>query len=383
MKKKTIGIAAAVVVAGLAAIWFLSRDGEPEQAGGRRGGGPQQATLVNVVRPLRQDVPVVQQSNGTVTPVSMVDLRPQTTSTVRKVHIREGQFVRAGQLMFSLDDREDAATAQKADAQVARDRAALDDMERQYRRGQELLEQKFISQSQVDSLKSQVEAARALVAANAAAARASRVAASYNAIHAPMSGRVGAVTVYPGSLVQPATSLTTITQLDPIHVAFTLPETALPDLLAAQRAGSVEVEAAPPTGKAVTGKLSFIDNTVDPVAGTIKVKASFANPDSALWPGQFVSAKVAVRTLRGATVIPQDAIITSATGMFVYVAEADGTARQVPIRRLHAFGTQAAVSGLSGSEQVITEGKQNLRPGAKVRIAGRERGAGKGQKGEA
>ena len=384
MNKKTIGIIIAVVAAAvLGAALYPGRGEAPAQGKGRRGpGGPQQPTVVNVVKPARQDVPVVQQSNGTVTPVSMVDLRPQTTSTVRKVHIREGQSVRAGQLMFSLDDREDAAGAERAEAQVARDRAALADLERQYRRSQELFEQKYIAQSQVDSLKSQVDAARALAAANAAAARASRVAAGYNAIRAPMSGRVGAIDVYAGSLVQPATSLTTITQLDPINVAFTLPEAALPDLLAAQRAGTVAVEASPPSGTTARGKLSFIDNTVDPVAGTIKVKALFANPGSALWPGQFVSTKVAVRTLRGATVIPQDAIINSATGTFVYVVAADGTAQQVPVQRLHAFGTMAAVSGLSGSEQVITDGKQNLRPGAKVRIAGQQGGAaGKGSKG--
>ena len=185
-----------------------------------------------------------------------------------------------------------------------------------------------------------------------------------------MSGRVGAINVYPGSLVQPASSLTTITQLDPITVAFTLPESALAALLQAQKAGKVEVEArAGNEGKAVKGYLSFVDNTVDPTSGTIRVKAEFGNGDSSLWPGQYVNTRVTVRTLKDATVIPQNAIITNVKGTFVYVAEADKTARMVPVSTVYAFGANAAVTGLAGSEQVITEGKQNLRPGGKIRMA--------------
>ena len=219
-------------------------------------------------------MPVALQSNGTVTPLSTVDLHPQTTSTIRTVHIKEGQFVKKGELMFSLDDRSDAANVDKAHAQIARDQAALADVERQYKRSQDLVAQKFLAQSAVDTLKSQVDAAAALLKADQAALRSSGVSASYNAIRAPMSGRVGAINVYPGSLVQLSTSLTTITQLDPITVSFTLPETALGDLLAAQKRGKVAVQASPTSntaasgeGKPVTGAISFIDNTVDPPVG--------------------------------------------------------------------------------------------------------------------
>jgi RND family efflux transporter MFP subunit len=196
-----------------------------------------------------------------------------------------------------------------------------------------------------------------------------------------MSGRVGGIAVYPGSLVQPATSLTTITQLDPITIAFTLPEASLPALLAAQKRGRIEVEATPGAGMApVTGLLSFIDNTVDPAAGTIKVKAEFANRDTTLWPGQYVGTKVTVQTIKDAVVVPQNAIITNAQGTFVYVLEGDHSARQVPVQRLYGAGTDAAVSGLTGTEQIITEGKQNVRPGGKVRLAS-ELGKGEGKGG--
>ncbi|MBA5637357.1 efflux RND transporter periplasmic adaptor subunit [Duganella sp. LX20W] len=365
MKKSSLAfLAGAVIVAGYG-VWHVTRQaGAPAAAKS----GAQGPTTVSVITPRRQDVPVIYQANGTVTPISTVDLHPQTTSTIAKVHIKEGQFVRAGELMFTLDDRSARANVDKAQAQVARDQAALADLQRQYQRSQELLSKNFIAQGAVDTLKSQVDSARALMQADTAAARSAGVDASYTAIRAPMAGRVGAINVYPGSLVQLSTSLTTITQLDPITVAFTLPESALADVLAAQRAGSVPVQvAAGADGPALAGVLSFVDNTVDPVAGVIRVKAQFANADTRLWPGQYVNARLTVRTLKDALVVPQNAIISNTRGTFVYTVAPDQTASTNPVQRLYAFGTDAAVSGLTGEAQVIVEGKQNLRPGGKVK----------------
>jgi RND family efflux transporter MFP subunit len=372
MKSKHIGIIAGIVAAVGAGTWYSkgAPDSHVDGAAAQGGKGAQPPAVVDVVVPHRQDVAVVQQANGTVTPIRTVDLHPQTTATIRQVHIKEGQFVKAGELMFSLDDRADRANLDKAQAQVERDRASLADLERQFKRSQDLFAQHFIAQSAVDTLRAQVDQARATLQADAASARASGVTTSYSAIRAPMAGRVGGINVYPGSLVQPATSLTTVTQLDPITVAFTLPESSLPALLAAQKHGKVDVEAMPGAGLApVKGMLSFVDNTVDPAAGTIKVKAEFDNRETTLWPGQYVNTKVIVQTLKDAVVIPQNAIITNAQGTFVYVLEKDHSARLVPVQRVYGAGLDAAVSGLAGSEQIITEGKQNVRPGAKVRLA--------------
>jgi RND family efflux transporter MFP subunit len=385
MNKKSVGLMVGLVVVAAAGAWYVNQgsgahaEGAQGAAAGKGGKGAHQGpTVVNVVAPQRQDVPIVVASNGTVTPLRTVDLHPQTTSTIRQVHIKEGQFVKEGQLMFTLDDREDRANLEKAQAQVAKDQASLADLERQYKRSQDLVAQKFIAQSAVDTLKSQVDAARALLKSDQAAAQASHVTTSYTAIRAPMSGRVGAINVYPGSLVQLSSSLTTITQLDPITVAFTLPESSLSALLAAQQQGRIEVEArAGSDGKPVTGNLSFIDNMVDATAGTIKVKAQFDNHDASLWPGQYVNTRVTVKTIKDAVVIPQDAIIINANGTYVYVVEQDKTARLAPVQRLYGFGQSAAVSGLAGSEQVVVEGKQNLRPGGKVRLAGAGEGEGK------
>jgi RND family efflux transporter MFP subunit len=373
MKSKNIAIIGGIVVAVGVVTWTMNHGSDSHADGAAAGGkgkGAQPPAIVNVVAPQRQDVAVVQQANGTVTPIRTVDLHPQTTATIRQVHIKEGQFVKQGELMFSLDDREDRANLDKAQAQVARDRASLADLERQFKRSQDLFAQHFIAQSAVDTLRAQVDQARATLQADAAAARASSVTTSYTAIRAPMAGRVGGINVYPGSLVQPATSLTTVTQLDPITVAFTLPEASLPALLAAQRRGKVDVEALPGAGLApVKGQLSFVDNTVDPTAGTIKVKAEFDNRETTLWPGQYVNTRVVVQTLKDAVVIPENAIITNAQGTFVYALEKDHSARLVPVQRVYGAGLIAAVSGLAGSEQIITEGKQNVRPGAKVRLA--------------
>jgi RND family efflux transporter MFP subunit len=371
MKKSTVGtLVATIAIVGVSG-WYMTHGAPAGKHGGAmQGNAAQGPTTVSVVAPQRRDVPVVLQANGTVTPISTVDLHPQTTSTIVRVHIKEGQFVKAGELMFSLDDRSARANVEKAAAQVARDRAALADVERQYQRAEDLLAQKYVAQGAVDTLKSQVEAARAMLAADLAAASAVGVDASYNTIRAPMAGRVGAINVYAGSLVQMSTSLTTVTQLDPINVAFTLPESALGGLLDAQRRGAVAVRVTQTTSdQELTGALTFIDNTVDPVAGVIRVKAEFDNRATSLWPGQYVNTQLVSHVLKNATVIPQNAIISNTHGTFVYAVDGEQAAQIVPVKRLHAFGEFAAVSGLAGTEKVIVDGKQNLRPGGKVRIA--------------
>ena len=377
MKKTSLAIlvGAALCIGG--GIWYFNHQSTAGEGGKGGKGGAQAPTTVSVIKPLRQDVPMVLQANGSVTPISSVDLHPQTTSTITKVHIREGQFVKQGELMFTLDARTESANVEKAQAQVLRDRASVLDYERQLKRNQELLSKNFIAQGAVDTLQSQLDAARALLAADQAALRAAQVDSSYTVLRAPQGGRVGAINVYAGSLVQPTTSLTSITQLDPIDVAFTLPESSLSGLLAAQRAGDVPVTAllADAGGKQLDGKLSFIDNAVDSATGVIKVKARFNNGGTDLWPGQYVNTQLTVRTLKDALVIPQNAIITNTTGIFVYSMEADNTAKMRKIARVYAFGPNAVVTGLNGDEQVIVDGKQNLRPGSKVRLADKHKAA--------
>jgi multidrug efflux system membrane fusion protein len=311
-------------------------------------------------------VPVDVTVNGNVVSLNSVDVRPQVSNVVQKVHVREGDTVRAGQPLFSLDSRADVANLEKAKAQQMKDQATLADLERQYKRSQELLAQNFIAKSATENALSQVEAQRAAVAADKAAVQAVQVQLSYDEIRAPIAGRTGAIPIFAGTLVQTASTLVTITQLDPIAVTFPVPEGRLQDLLDAAKAKSA-VTATIPGRQPLKGFLSFVDNTVDPNVGTVRAKAQFENKDNLLWPGQYVNTSVTVRTLRDATVIPAAAIITSPTGRIVYVVK-DEAVQPRKVDLDYTLGEQAVVRGVQPGERVVVEGKQNLRAGSRVRV---------------
>ncbi len=329
----------------------------------------------------KRDVDVMLDATGTVTALNSVDVRPQIASTITKVHIKEGQFVRAGEPLFTLDARSDEVNVTKAQAQLAKDLASLADANRQLARSKDLFAQNFISQGAVDTNQTLVESQRAVVAADRAAIAAAQVGLSYTRIVAPTSGRAGAINVYPGSSVQPSGNpLVTITQLDPIAVAFSLPQRNLGDALATLRSGGGTVTAVlPDSGTAVKGKLRFVDNVVDAASGTVRVKAEFANKDERLWPGAFVTIRFAVQNLKGASVIPQAAIIQSPRGKIVYVVDTGGKAMPRPVEVVYASGEDAAVTGVRPGERIVVEGRQNLRPGAAV--VERQGEPGKGRRG--
>ncbi len=367
MKKRIIPVVVTLIA--LAAGWYFVKPsngnvGKPAQA--------PTATVTTVIAK-RMDVPVRLEANGYVSSLNSVDVRPQVSNVIAGVHIKEGQFVKAGDLLFSLDDRADRVNLQKAQAQLAKDQAGLADAERQLARSRELLSKGFISQSAVDTVQAQVDAARATLQADQAAIGAARVALGYDSIRASSSGRAGAIAVYAGSLVQPSSPpLVTISQLDPIAVTFTLPESELGALLDAKKSGDIKVRARVPNAPApVDGKVSFVDNTVDAQNGTIKVKAIFPNPDQLLWPGQYVTIETTVRELKDAIVIPQAAVITGIDTRSVYAVGADKTAQPRPVELLYSFGAQAAVTGVREGERIVVDGKQNLRPGSKVNEAGK------------
>ena len=384
MKKKLVFALAGVSIVAAAGWWWSGSGdrlaaGNAKPAAGAKGAAPANGAppaLVTLATAVRQDVPVTVQVNGSVVSLNSVDLRPQVTNTVAAVHVKEGQFVKEGQLLFTLDDRNDQANLARARAQQKRDEATLADLERQYKRSQELLAQNFISKSASDATLSQLEAQRAAVAADRAAVQSAQVALGYATLRAPIAGRIGAVNIYPGTLVQPTLSLVTITQLDPIAVSFPVPEANLQDLLAAARSRA-KVEALV-TGRRepLSGVLNFVDNTVDPQIGTVRAKAVFDNGDQSLWPGQFVGTRITVRTLAGATVVPAAALMMLPDGASLYVVDQAGTAARRKVQVLYTFGTKVAVSGVEPGEQVVIEGSQNVRPGGKVRVDAKAAPAG-------
>jgi RND family efflux transporter MFP subunit len=321
-----------------------------------------------------RDVPEVFSASGFVTPLNVVEIRPQITSTVRRVDIREGQTVQAGQRMFTLDDRSDVANVDKAAAQVAKDEALLDDARRTLARNTDLKGRGFVSQSVVDSAQSGVDALAATLAADRAALKAARVPVDYAAVTAPMSGRVGEIKVRIGSLVQPGTAqpMATVTVIDPIEVAFNVPERLVQKLLAAQRAGALPVRVHV-DNRVLDGHLSFVDSAVDSTSGGLKAKAVFDNREGLLWSGTLVTVDLALRTLRNAVTVPPRAVQVGPKGLFVYRIEADGRVSSQPISVDYLTQDLAVVQGLPGGSRVVTEGGQNLRPGLAVAVIPEQR----------
>ena len=390
-RKVIVGLAAALLVGAGGYAWLRPKaSGEALLAGAAAlassasaSAGPPISVTTVVVQ--KKDVDVMLEATGTVTALNSVDIRPQVASTITKVQIREGQFVSAGQPLFALDARNDEVNVTKARAQLAKDQAALADAERQLARSKDLFAQSFISQGAVDTNQTLVESARAVVAADRAAIESAQVGLSYSRIVAPAAGRAGAINVFPGSSVQPAgNALVTITQLDPIAVAFSLPQRNLGDALATLRAGGGKVTAVlPESAGTVTGKLKFVDNAVDAASGTVRVKAEFANKDERLWPGAFVTIRLAVQTLTGASVIPQAAVIQSPRGKIVYVVDPSSKAAARPVEIAYASGEEVAVTGVKPGERIVLDGRQNLRPGATVIDRPAGDGTGRGRRGGA
>ena len=352
------------------------------QRGAGAGGAPVSVTTV----PVRQRaVDVVLEAAGTVSALNSVDIRPQVATTITRVHIKEGQFVKAGQALFTLDSRSDEVAVTKAKAQLAKDQAALADAQRQLARSRDLFAQNFVSKVAVDTNETLVESQQAVVAADRAAIDAARVGLSYGRINATAAGRAGAINVFAGSLVQPSgAALVTITQLDPIAVSFSLPQRNLPEALAILREGGGKVTAVLPEGAGtVVGKLVFVDSAVDAGSGAVRVKAQFANRDEKLWPGAFVTVRLAVKQLAGASVIPLAAVIQSPRGRVVYVVDASMKASARAVEVVYAEGEDAAVTGLRPGERIVVDGRQNLRDGAKVVERTAEAGGNRGRRGGA
>ena len=325
------------------------------------------AVPVSTVEAVRRDMERSLDASGTVTPLSAVEVRPQIAGLIARVHVKEGQPVREGELLFTLDTRSQEADAARLRAQVSRTEAQLAEARRQLARARELLAQGFVSQGAVDSSQTAVDTQMAGLQADRASLAAAQVTLSHGQVRAPGAGRVGAIPVSAGSAVQAnLTTLTTLTRMDPVDVAFSLPQSALPELLAMLESGRTGIEARlPGFEQPMSGKLHFVDSAIDVATGTVKAKARFDNRDKPLWPGSFVRIRLPLQQLKGAVVVPLQAVIQAARGPVVYVAQ-DGKAVQKPVKLLASQGDEAAISGIEPGDKVIVEGRQNLRPDAPI-----------------
>jgi RND family efflux transporter MFP subunit len=371
-RQRAIALVMVAVLFGASGLWWLSR--------ARTGGGAEskEAAPVPVVtaRVERRDVPVRLRANGSVVALQSVELRAQITGTMRNVHIQEGE------LLVSLDSRAQDANVQKAAAQVEKDRSDLAAATRNLERQSELFDQKFISRATLDIAQSKVDTLTGQLAVDQAALEAVRVLRAYTEIRATFAGRTGTIGVRPGSVVQPNSApLVTVIQIDPIAIAFTLPEKELAGLQRALATGPVSVDVKlEGVADPIPGRISFVDNTVDTATGTIRVKAEFANPSARLWPGMFVNVALAPRMIEGASLVPAQAVQTGPDNQFVYVVGDDRKVVARPVTLAYVEEGFAVVNGVAPGARIVVEGAQNLRPGSMVSEAKHE--TPEGEKGE-
>lgn len=359
----------ALAAGGYWAIDFVRR---PVTADGARGGGGERAIPVTVAAAARADVPVVLDALGTVTSLRTVTVRSRVDGQLLRVNFREGQTVKAGEVLAEIDPRPFQVQLEQAQGQLARDRALLENARLDLERYRTLVAQDAASAQQLDTQQALVRQYEGAVRTDQGQVDNARLQLAYARITAPFSGRLGLRLVDPGNLVRAgdANGLVTITQVQPIGVTFALPEKDLAPVLARYREGKpMTVQALDRDQRQVlaSGRLTTLDNQIDLATGTLKMKAEFANADGALFPNQFVNARLRIDLLAGATVVPTAAVQRGAPGTYVYLLQPEGT---VALRRIETGpvdGERIVVArGLAPGDRVVIDGVDNLRDGARV-----------------
>ena len=404
--------------------------GDPSAPADAKAAPAPEAVPVSVATVATKSVPVQVLANGTVQAMATVTINSQVDGQISAIDFREGQDVKQGDLLFTLDQRPFEATLRQAQANLARDtaqhqqaeaalaqaRAAeqqtqanltrdmaqLDNANAEVRRYKSLIDDGAISQEQYDQVRTAalameatveadraaitnakavigaaqatVENAKAAIQADQAVVENVRIQLGYTTIRAPMAGRTGGLLVHIGSTVKArdaASPLVVINQIRPTYVAFSVPEQYLAEIRKYREAGSLQTQALIPgqETRPVRGQLAFINNTVDPATGTIQLKAIFPNTDNRLWPGQFVNVTLTLTTVPNAVVVPTQAIQTGQQGPYVFVVQADHTVLSRSVVTGRALDNETIVeNGVATGDQVVTEGQIRLVPGARVDI---------------
>jgi multidrug efflux system membrane fusion protein len=348
------------------------RSGQSQIGGDREGSGDHIVSVVTTPA-ARGDFPVRRHSIGWVEPISTVAVKSRVQSQLLGQHFAIGQMVKQGDLLFTLDDKEFQAAVDKDQATLEKDQAVAALDEANLKRNQQLVARNAGTQQAVDQSVSDEKSAVANVAADQATLETDKLHLSYTKIYAPISGRVGAVTVTPGNLVNAndaGPGFVTITQVQPIRVSFTLPESDLAEIKAAAAGPVPPVVRVTPNGsdKSIAGKLDFIDSSVDTASGTVTLKAEFANQDLSLWPGQYVDVDVDVGMHPNATIVPTVAVQIGQQGSYVFVVKPDQRVELTNIKTGETDGDKMEVAaGLAPGEKVVIDGQANLTDGTHVR----------------
>jgi len=366
-------LAFAAVLAGAACSAGGEASSASKTGGGGRGGAQSAAVPVTVATVIQKAMPISISVIGTVEAYTNVAVHSQITGELTSVNFKEGDDVRKGQVLFTLDRRPLEAALAQAEANLSRDVAQAQNARAQAARTQDLAARGIATREQLDQSTTNASALDATVAADRAAVDNAKVQLQYATIAAPIAGRTGALMVHPGNLVRANDTqpLVVINQIAPIYVTFAIPEAQLPAFKRYMAQGTVRVTAQPPndTGPAASGRITFVDNAVDQTTGTIKLKGTFANENRHLWPGQFVNVDVTLSTEPNAVVVPAPAVQTGQQGTFVFVVKPDQTVELRPVTADRSIGSDTVIDkGLKPGETVVTDGQLRLVPGARITV---------------
>jgi membrane fusion protein, multidrug efflux system len=371
LQKLALGATVAVMLlGGVVVMWRLSAaaDVSPPEGPPALAGIPVTAGSV-----VADDVPVVLRGLGTVQAYNTVAVKSRVDGHIVSVDFKEGQEVKEGAVLFQIDPRPYQAALDQATANIEKDQATLANAQLDFDRDAKLIDSHLaISQQQYDNDKAIVAADQAALDSDKAQAEAARLNLSYCTITSPIEGRLGARLVDQGNLVHSAsnTTLVNITQIKPIFVSFTLPQNTLDEVRQQQARRPLAVHAVTGDNKTTLaeGKLTLVDNMVDPSTGTIHLKAQFDNEDERLWPGEFVNVKVVLSVRQQVPTVPQQTVLEGADGHFVYVIKPDDTVERRAVEVAAVQDGKAVITkGLEPGERVVVEGQYRLNNGAKIR----------------
>jgi membrane fusion protein, multidrug efflux system len=356
--------------AGAGGFWFASQQkaGEPQKAA-----RPPAAVTVSVMSAQSEDLPILISALGQVQAANRVQIHPMVEGPLDKVAFAEGQKVKKGDTLVQIDPRMYQAALEQAKGKLAQDQAQLDSDRRDLERNTTLAERSFASKQVVDQERAAVEKGEALIQADKAAIDSAQVQLDYTTITAPFDGRVGIRGVDAGNIVRPTdtTPIATLTQHQPISVIFSLPEGQLAQLRKAQADGQGEIMAYDQDGNAkiASGTLQVVDNQIDPLTGTIRMKAEFPNQDDALWPGQFTPLKIRITVRQNIVALPSAAIQRGPEGLFAWVVGPDRKAKMAQIKTGLTQDDKTIVeSGIAPGDRIITAGQYRLQPGTAVQF---------------
>ena len=363
------------LVAVLAGFYGFSHALLPFGTTTQTGAAPQLPPVpVQVASAQVEDVPIIIRGLGSVTAYNTVSVKSRVQGNITQVNFREGQEVKAGDILFQIDPRPYQAVLDGAQANLARDQASLDNAQKDLARYADLLKRSFAPEQQFATQQATVAQDQATIKNDQAQIDAAKLNLDYATIRSPIDGVTGIRQVDLGNLVEAANAqtLVVITQIKPITVVFTVPEADIADVRGAMAKGSLETQAFDPADEhaIAQGTLRLVDNQVDQTTGTVKLKAEFANTDERLWPGQFVNAHLVIARAKDGITVPAAAVQTGPKGSYAYVVTPDSRIEQRAITIRQTENDRALVtSGLKAGERVVTGGQARLRAGVKVVIA--------------